>query len=95
MTKALRIISGIKQRPSSLLLISDGLPSAPNPSQRSLIEADRVKLFNASMATRPDYPFNTILLPFDGDPSAAGLYWKLSARTNGITLIPNNDWPKL
>jgi hypothetical protein len=95
LTKALRIISGIQQRPSSLLLISDGLPSAPNPSQRSLTEADRVKLFNAAMATRPNYPFNTILLPFDGDPSAAGLYWKLSARTNGITLIPDNDWPTL
>ena len=95
LTKALRIIGGIQQRPSSLLLISDGLPSAPNPSQRSLTEADRVKLFNAAMATRPNYPFNTILLPFDGDPSAAGLYWKLSARTNGITLVPDHDWPTL
>ena len=76
-------------------MISDGLPSAPNPSQRSLSEADRVQLFKGAMATRPNYPCNAILFPFEGDPSAAGLYWQLSGRTNGITLIPDNDWPSL
>lgn len=95
LSKALRTIGQLKQRPSSLLLISDGLPSAPNPTRKSLSEADRVKLFNSAMATRPKYPVNTILFPFEGDPSAAGLYWQLSGRTNGITLIPDNDWPTL
>jgi hypothetical protein len=95
LANALRAIGQLKERPSSLLLIGDGLPSAPNPSQRSLSEADRVQLFNRAHATRPSYPFNAILLPFDGDPSAAGLFWQLSGRTNGITLIPDNDWPAL
>lgn len=95
LSKALRTIGQLTERPSSLLLISDGLPTAPNPSQRSLSEADRVKLFKGAMATRPSYPFNAILFPFEGDPSAAGLYWQLSARTNGIILIPDNDWPSL
>jgi hypothetical protein len=95
LSKALHTIGQLKERPSSLLFISDGLPTAPNPSQRGLSEADRVKLFNSAMATRPNYPFNAILFPFEGDPSAAGLFWKLSARTNGITLIPDNDWPSL
>ena len=95
LSKALRTIGQLKERPSSLLLIGDGLPTAPNPSHRSLSEADRVQLFNATMTTRLSYPFNAILLPFAGDPSAAGLFWKLSARTNGITLIPDNDWPAL
>jgi hypothetical protein len=95
LSKALRTISQLKERPSSLLLIGDGLPTAPNPSQRSLSEADRVQLFNAAMTTRLSYPLNAILFPFEGDPSAAGLFWKLSARTNGITLIPDNDWPSL
>lgn len=95
LSKALRTISQLKERPSSLLLIGDGLPTAPNPSQRSLSEADRVQLFNAAMTTRLSYPLNAILFPFEGDPSAAGLFWKLSARTNGITLIPDNDWPAL
>jgi hypothetical protein len=47
------------------------------------------------MASRPKYPFNAILFPFSGDPSAAGLFWQLSGRTKGITLIPGNDWPRL
>jgi hypothetical protein len=92
---ALRSVNQLPQRASSLLLIGDGLPTAPNPSQRSLSEADRIKLFNVAMATRPNYPFNAILFPFEGDPSAAGLYWKLSTRTNGTTLIPGNDWPAM
>lgn len=94
--KALQIVSHLKERPSSLLLLSDGLPSAPAPhSGGSLTEADRVKLFKAALATRPKYPINVILFPFEGDPSAAGLYWSLSTRTNGITLIPDNDWPEI
>lgn len=95
LSKSLRIIKGLKERASSLLIIGDGLPTAPNPSGRSLSEADRVHLFNVAMATRPNFPVNAILFPFEGDPSAAGLFWKLSGRTNGITLIPDNDWPKL
>lgn len=95
LANALRSIGQLKERPSSLLLIGDGLPSAPNPDQRSLSEADRVQLFNRARATGPSYPFNAILFPFDGDPSAAGLFWQLSGRTNGITLVPDNDWPAL
>ena len=85
----------MRQRPSSLLLIGDGLPTAPAPRSGSLTEADRVKLFNRAMAIRFNYPFNAILFPFSGDPSAAGLFWQLSGRTKGITLIPDNDWPSL
>lgn len=93
LAKAFSALNQLKERPSSLLLISDGLPTAPNPSGRSLSEAERVKLFNHALAHRPAFPFNAILLPFAGDPSAAGLFWKLSARTNGVTLIPHQGWP--
>ncbi|MGJ8651483.1 MAG: VWA domain-containing protein [Opitutaceae bacterium] len=95
LSNALQQIGQLKERPSSLLLIGDGLPTAPAPSNSLLSEADRVRLFNNAMATRPNYPFNAILFPFEGDPSAAGLFWQLSGRTNGITLIPDNDWPAL
>jgi hypothetical protein len=93
LSKALHTIEQLKERPSSLLLIGDGLPSAPNPNRASLSEADRVQLFKAATIRRPKYPFNVILLPFKGDPAAAGLFWQLSGRTNGITLIPDNNWP--
>ncbi len=91
----MRTVANLKERASSLLLIGDGLPTAPSPPGRGLSESERVNLFNRATATRPNYPFNAILFPFDGDPSAAGLYWQLSGRTNGITLIPDNDWPTL
>ena len=95
LANALQQVKQLKERASSLLLIGDGLPTAPAPSGRLLSEADRVRLFNSAMNTRPNFPFNAILFPFEGDPSAAGLFWKLSGRTNGITLIPDNDWPAL
>ena len=95
LSKGLQAVSQLNQRASSLLFIGDGLPTAPAPSSGSLTEADRVKLFNRAMVSRLNYPFNTILFPFSGDPSAAGLFWQLSSRTEGITLIPDNDWPSL
>ena len=95
LSKGLQAVSQLKQRASSLLFIGDGLPTAPAPRSGSLTEADRVKLFNRAMAKRLNYPFNAILFPFNGDPAAAGLFWQLSGRTKGITLIPDNDWPSL
>lgn len=92
---ALQTVAQLKQRASSLLLIGDGLPTAPAPRSGSLSEADRVHLFDRAMTSRPNYPFNALLFPFEGDPSAAGLFWQLSGRTGGITLIPDNDWPAL
>ena len=92
---ALTVIKKLSDRPNSLLLIGDGLPTAPNPTNKSLSEGDRVKLFNRAMSARPNFPFNTILFFFEGDPSAAALFWKLGSRTGGITLVPDNDWPTL
>ena len=93
--RGLRTVSQLKQRASSLLLIGDGLPTAPAPRNGSLSERDRVNLFNQALRVPINFPFNAILFPFEGDPSAAGLFWQLSGRTNGITLIPDNDWPAL
>ena len=95
LAQGMRTVSQLKSRPSSLLLIGDGLPTAPAQSSGSLSEQDRVNLFNKALRVRIDFPFNAILFPFEGDPSAAGLFWTLSGRTNGITLIPDNDWPAL
>lgn len=88
-------VNNLQVRASSLLLIADGLPSAPAPPGRALSEADRVRLFNQARTRRPNVPFNALLLPFDGDPSAAGLYWQLSTQSGGVTLVPGSEWPKL
>ncbi|TVP81503.1 MAG: VWA domain-containing protein [Puniceicoccaceae bacterium] len=91
----IQTVSQLQQRASSLLLIADGLPTAPAQPNTLLSEADRVGLFNRATANVPNAPFNTILLPFEGDPSAVGLFWLLSARTGGTTLVPDKDWPSL
>ena len=95
LAKGLATVNQLPQRASSLLLIGDGLPTAPAPRGGNLTESDRVQLFNRAQTNRPNAPFNAILFPFAGDPSAAGLFWRLSGSTGGITLIPDNDWPTL
>lgn len=95
LAQGLHTANGLKNRASSVLLIGDGLPTAPAPGKQGLSEAERVRLFNQAKGLRPNAPFNAILFPFDGDPSAAGLFWELSGQSNGVTLIPDNDWPKL
>lgn len=95
LARGLGTVNQLPQRASSLLLIGDGLPTAPAPPGGNLTEAARVQLFNRAQANRPNAPFNAILFPFEGDPSAAGLFWRLSGSTGGITLIPDNDWPAL
>lgn len=95
LAKGLTTVNQLPQRASSLLLIGDGLPTAPAPPGGNLTEADRVQLFSRAQANRPNAPFNAILFPFEGDPAAAGLFWRLSGSTGGITLIPDNDWPTL
>ena len=92
--KGIQAVLNLQEPPNSMLLMCDGLPTAPT-SRNSLTEADRVVLFNKAVNQRFSFPINVLLFPFEGDPSAAGLYWKLSTRTNGMTLIPNDDWPKL
>lgn len=94
LVKGLRTLQAAQQIPTSALLITDGLPTAPARSG-SLSEADRVQLFNLALSSKLSFAVNTLLFPFEGDPSAAGLYWKLSTRTGGITLVPDPDWPKL
>ena len=95
LAKGFRTVKSLPERASSLLFIGDGLPTAPAPSQGGLSESYRIRLFNLAVAARPNFPVNAILFSFEGDPSAAGLFWQLSVQTNGITLIPDNDWPTL
>jgi len=36
---------------------------------------------------------NVILLPLEGDPEAAALYWRWTAATNGLLIAPAETWP--
>lgn len=36
---------------------------------------------------------NVILLPLEGDPEAAALYWRWTAATDGLLIAPAETWP--
>ena len=93
LTSAMQAIQALNPTPSSVLLITDGLPTAPATAQSRLSESARVTLFFEAAQLCPDLNFNVLLLPFAGDPSAAGLYWKLCSQKNGICLVPASNWP--
>ena len=38
-------------------------------------------------------PVNIILMPLEGDPSAAAVFWQLAQYTQGSFLTPSKDWP--
>jgi hypothetical protein len=63
-------------------------------SNRLITPEDRLRLFeDASGALPRGVPVNVILLPLEGDPSAAAAYWVLAQSTKGSFLSPSKDWP--
>ena len=38
-------------------------------------------------------PINTLLLPMEGDPTAAGAFWQLAISSQGSFITPSRDWP--
>ncbi|MCU7820047.1 MAG: hypothetical protein KZQ56_13240 [gamma proteobacterium symbiont of Lucinoma myriamae] len=77
-------------------LITDGLPTQGNKknNKQKVSPSERIKLFAKAIKIIPSrIPVNTILLPMEGDPMAASLYWKLAIDTNGSFMTPSRDWP--
>jgi len=98
--KAFTSITQLSQQPDNIILITDGLPTQSNekgnrknnlskisPSDRELLFKKAIKIIP------PGIPVNTILLPMEGDPRAAVLFWKLAIDTNGSFMTPSRDWP--
>ena len=97
MQEAFRAAMSMTPRPDNIFLITDGLPTqgkgAPKNAQR-ISGNQRIRVFNeARKELVSGIPVNVFLLPFEGDPQAAGLFWKLAARSRGSFLTPARDWP--
>ena len=103
---ALRALSKLNPRPTDIYLITDGLPtqsvSSPGATSRCRRKAKtvsgrcRIKLFEVSVSKsspRDIKKVSVILLPLEGDPDAAPLYWNWTASTGGMMLIPAVGWP--
>ena len=88
----------INPQPDQIILITDGLPTQGDkpPLVRTLVTAEqREDLMQDAVKSLPPSPppFNIVLLPMEGDPSAPIFFWRLARSTNGGFLSPARDWP--
>ena len=96
LSHAFAVIRKLKHKPDNVILITDGLPTLGNKAsgKNKISPAERIELFNKAIKLVPkNIPVNTILLPMEGDPMAAVLFWKLAINTKGSFMTPSRDWP--
>jgi hypothetical protein len=82
--------------PDNLFLLTDGLPTLgkDNPWGSRVSADKRLSLFREAVKRLPaGLPVNTILFPMEGDPMAAGEFWRLAVDTRGSFMCPSRDWP--
>ncbi|MYD46262.1 MAG: VWA domain-containing protein [Gammaproteobacteria bacterium] len=92
------LIAKMSPIPDNVFLITDGFPTTDDSNasrRRTTIDGQaRFELFRRAMRELPSgITVNSILLPFEGDPLAAGAYWTLSHNTGGTFMTPSKDWP--
>ena len=94
--KAFTSINSIAGRPDNVILITDGLPTQGRikPKATKVTPSERIRLAQDAIKIIPKHiPVNTILLPMEGDPMAAVIYWQLAIDTKGSFMTPSRDWP--
>lgn len=82
--------------PDNLFLLTDGLPTMgrEKPWGNRASAEKRLSLFREAVKRLPaGLPVNTILFPMEGDPMAAGEFWRLAVDTRGSFICPPKDWP--
>lgn len=93
---AFRVATTLNPTPDSIVILTDGLPTlGARPSSASVISGDeRMALFESAIGVLPkQVPVNTLLFPIEGDPMAAGAFWKLAIISKGSFITPSRDWP--
>ena len=86
----------MKPAPDNLILLTDSLPTmgAKKPWRKRVSGKKRLSLFHDAIRRLPSRaPINIILYPMEGDPFAAGAFWKLAKDTRGSFFSPSKDWP--
>ena len=94
--KVFRATAELSPAPDNIFLITDGLPTIGVGRKNGSIVSpeERIKLFEEAVDDAPEgVPFNVILMPLEGDPSAAAAYWQLAQISKGSFLSPSKDWP--
>ena len=96
MEQVFRGVANMSPLPDNIFLITDGLPTINDRgSVKALVTpSERMKLFEDAVEQLPNgIPVNIILMPLEGDPSAAAVFWQLAQYTQGSFLTPSKDWP--
>jgi hypothetical protein len=86
----------LSPRPDNILLVTDGLPTQgrDRPGGTTVTAAERLALFAKAVDVLPaGIPVNTLLLPMEGDATAAAAFWRLAVDSGGSFITPARDWP--
>ena len=93
---AYEALGKMEPRPDNVFLLTDGLPTmGSKPGRRKTVsERARIKFFDVAESLRPKtIPFNVILFPMEGDPTAGKAFWVVAQRSKGSFFCPSKDWP--
>ena len=91
-----REIANMTPPPDNIFLITDGLPTVDDrgSSDRLITPRDRLELYEDALGELlQGVPVNIVLMPLEGDPSAAAAFWELAQLTRGSMISPSKDWP--
>ena len=93
--RALAAARKMSPAPDAVYLLTDGLPTRGQSwfKRAKVSAAERQEFFEEAVAGARGPAHHVILLPLEGDPNAAGLYWRFAMRTGGQFLAPAEDWP--
>lgn len=91
-----REIANMSPPPDNIFLITDGLPTIDDRGARDrlITPRDRLELYEDAVGELlQGIPVNIILMPLEGDPSAAAAFWELAQYSRGSIISPSKDWP--
>lgn len=93
--RALAAARKMRPAPDAVYLLTDGLPTRGKSwfKRAKVSAAKRQEFFEEAVSGARGPAHHVILLPLEGDPNAAGLYWRFAMRTGGQFLAPAEDWP--
>ncbi len=96
MEQVFRAVANMPLLPDNIFLITDGLPTINDRGSNDALVTpeERLELFQEAVEELPEgVPVNIVLMPLEGDPSAAAAFWQLAQFTQGSFLTPSKDWP--
>ena len=96
MEQVFKAVANMSLRPDNIFLITDGLPTLSDSGANGTLvtPSERLELYEDALEELPQgIPVNIVLLPLEGDPSAAAAFWQLAQYTQGSFITPSRDWP--